>query len=235
MFKTGCRPAATRCHREGRVLCLDQACQASMAGARERLVFRSETDAPDNSSQQACGVAAQCPRSLRCSRRCRTQGQHCRHEQGYVSARAAREKPITLEEAGRILSASAMPSRGPLLLAILGHDDLAVEWLGEDAGDFPYEFITALPVTMHETFGFRISDLHPHWAVGSSQLVAQMLARDNDAFYRTRSLARARQMRGKGRRDQTKRLSCHELLRSASLSPSLKRRKPFLHCQRPCA
>jgi antitoxin HigA-1 len=92
------------------------------------------------------------------------------------------EKPITLEEAARILNASGMPSRGPLLLAILGHDDLAVEWLGEDVGDFLDQFITALPVTMHETLGARIADLRPRWAVGTSQLVARMLAKHIDDF-----------------------------------------------------
>lgn len=42
--------------------------------------------------------------------------------------------------------------------------------------------VTALPVTMHETLGSRIADLRPRWAIGTSRLVARMLAKHIDEF-----------------------------------------------------
>ncbi|MBU6396351.1 MAG: transcriptional regulator [Sphingomonadales bacterium] len=90
------------------------------------------------------------------------------------------EKAITLDDAERVLDASGLASNGALLLAILGHEDLAVEWLGEDVGAFLDQFLTALPVTMNETLGPRIADLRPRWAIGTSRLVARLLAKHID-------------------------------------------------------
>ncbi|OYU37388.1 MAG: transcriptional regulator [Novosphingobium sp. PASSN1] len=92
------------------------------------------------------------------------------------------DKAVTLDDAERVLDASGLPSNGALLLAILGHEDLAVEWLGEDAGAFLDQFLTALPVTMNETLGPRIADLRPRWAIGTSCLVARLLAKHIDDF-----------------------------------------------------
>ncbi|WP_226018699.1 transcriptional regulator [Novosphingobium sp. FKTRR1] len=92
------------------------------------------------------------------------------------------EKAISLDDAMRVLEATGMASSSALLLAILGHEDLAVEWLGEDVGAFLDQFLTALPVTMNETLGHRIADLRPRWAVGTSRLVARLLAKHIDDF-----------------------------------------------------
>lgn len=92
------------------------------------------------------------------------------------------EKAVTIEEAARVLDACGLASNGALLLAILGHEDLAVEWLGEDVGAFLDQFLTALPVTMNETLGHRIADLRPRWAIGTSRLVARLLAKHIDDF-----------------------------------------------------
>lgn len=92
------------------------------------------------------------------------------------------EKAISLDDAIRVLEATGLASNSALLLAILGHDDLAVEWLGEDVGAFLDQFLTALPVTMNETLGHRIADLRPRWAVGTSRLVARLLAKHIDDF-----------------------------------------------------
>lgn len=92
------------------------------------------------------------------------------------------EKAVTLDDAERVLEASGLASNGALLLAILGHEDLAVEWLGADAGAFLDLFLTALPVTMNETLGPRIADLRPRWAIGTSRLVARLLAKHIDDF-----------------------------------------------------
>ena len=90
------------------------------------------------------------------------------------------EKAVTLDDAERVLGASGLASNGALLLAILGHEDLAVEWLGEDVGAFLDQFLTALPVTMNETLGHRMADLRPRWAIGTSRLVARLLAKHID-------------------------------------------------------
>lgn len=92
------------------------------------------------------------------------------------------DKAVTLDDAERVLGASGLASNGAILLAILGHEDLAVEWLGEDAGAFLDQFLTALPVTMNETLGPRIADLSPRWAIGTSRLVARLLAKHIDDF-----------------------------------------------------
>ncbi len=92
------------------------------------------------------------------------------------------EKAVTLDDAERVLDASGLASNGALLLAILGHEDLAVEWLGEDAGAFLDQFLAALPVTMNETLEPRIADLRPRWAIGTSRLVARLLAKHIDDF-----------------------------------------------------
>ena len=92
------------------------------------------------------------------------------------------EKAISLDDAMRVLEAAGMASSSALLLAILGHEDLAVEWLGEDAGAFMDQFLAALPVTMNETLGPRVADLRPRWAVGTSRLVARLLAKHIDDF-----------------------------------------------------
>ena len=92
------------------------------------------------------------------------------------------EKAVTIEETSRVLDACGFSSNGALLLAILGHEDLAVEWLGEDAGAFLDQFLAALPVTMNETLGPRIADLRPRWAIGTSRLVARLLAKHIDDF-----------------------------------------------------
>jgi len=89
-------------------------------------------------------------------------------------------RAITLDDAKHVLEASGLPSNGALLLAILGHEDLAVEWLGENAGAFLDQFLAALPVTMNETLGPRIADLRPRWAIGTSRLVARLLAKHID-------------------------------------------------------
>jgi predicted DNA-binding transcriptional regulator AlpA len=55
------------------------------------------------------------------------------------------EKAVTIEEAARVLDACGISSNGALLLAILGNEDLAVEWLGEDVGAFLDQFLAAPP------------------------------------------------------------------------------------------
>lgn len=92
------------------------------------------------------------------------------------------ERAVTLDDAMRVLDASGFAPNGALLLAILGHEDLAVEWLGEDVGAFLDLFLEALPVTMSETLGPRIADLRPRWAIGTSRLVARLLAKHIDDF-----------------------------------------------------
>jgi hypothetical protein len=54
--------------------------------------------------------------------------------------------------------------------------------LGEDAGAFLDQFLTALPVTMNETLGPRIAEPRPRWAIGTSRLVARLLAKHIDDF-----------------------------------------------------
>ena len=85
-------------------------------------------------------------------------------------------RPVTTEEALRLLSASGVPPKGVLALALAGHEDLASEWMHQDMGQFWDELITALPATIAEALGEDLQEIRPRWAVGTSRLVAKLLA-----------------------------------------------------------
>lgn len=85
-------------------------------------------------------------------------------------------RPVTTEEALRLLSASGVPPKGVLALALAGHEDLASEWMHQDMGQFWDELFTALPATIAEALGEDLQEIRPRWAVGTSRLVAKLLA-----------------------------------------------------------
>lgn len=85
-------------------------------------------------------------------------------------------RPVTTEEALRLLSASGVPPKGVLALVLAGHEDLASEWMHQDMGQFWDELFTALPATIAEALGEDLQEIRPRWAVGTSRLVAKLLA-----------------------------------------------------------
>lgn len=85
-------------------------------------------------------------------------------------------RPVTTEEALRLLSASGVPPKGVLALALAGHENLASEWMHQDMGQFWDELFTALPATIAEALGEDLQEIRPRWAVGTSRLVAKLLA-----------------------------------------------------------
>ncbi|PEQ10356.1 hypothetical protein B2G71_22765 [Novosphingobium sp. PC22D] len=88
------------------------------------------------------------------------------------------ERPISLDEAGQILAASDAPTRLPIVLALLDeNDDLAERWLGDDAGTFLEHLIVSLPRSLEDAIGVRSDELNPRWALGTSRLVAKVLAK----------------------------------------------------------
>lgn len=90
------------------------------------------------------------------------------------------ERPIGLDEAARILAACGAYPRATLVLALIGQEDLASEWMRSEMGEFFEEFISALPAQLDRTLGRRIEDIRPRWANGTSQLVARLLAKHID-------------------------------------------------------
>lgn len=92
------------------------------------------------------------------------------------------ERPIGLDEAGRILEACGAMPRATLVLALTGEESLAREWMHSDMGEFLEGFLVALPGELDAVLGDRICDLRPRWAVGTSRLVAKMLAKHVEDF-----------------------------------------------------
>lgn len=87
------------------------------------------------------------------------------------------ERPIGLDEAGRILEACGAYPRATMILALTGEETLAREWMHSDMGEFLEGFLVSLPGELDAVLGERICDLRPRWAIGTSRLVAKMLAR----------------------------------------------------------
>lgn len=85
-------------------------------------------------------------------------------------------RAVTTDEALRLFSASGVPSQGTLALALAGHEELASEWMHQDMGQFWDELFRALPATLAEALGEDLHEIRPRWAVGTSRLVAKLLA-----------------------------------------------------------
>lgn len=85
-------------------------------------------------------------------------------------------RAVTTDEALRLFNASGVPSRGILALALAGHEELASEWMHQDMGQFWDELFRSLPATLAEALGEDLQEIRPRWAVGTSRLVAKLLA-----------------------------------------------------------
>ena len=91
------------------------------------------------------------------------------------------ERPIALDEITRIVTTFGGHPKATILLVMAGQEELACQWMGSNACEF-LESFTALPVQLNRTLGTRAIDLRPHWAKGSSQLLARMLANHIEKF-----------------------------------------------------
>jgi len=87
------------------------------------------------------------------------------------------ERPIGLDEASSILAACGASPRATMILALTGEEELAREWMCSEMGEFLEGFLASLPGELDAALGERIGDLRPRWAVGTSRLVARMLAK----------------------------------------------------------
>jgi antitoxin HigA-1 len=85
-------------------------------------------------------------------------------------------RAVTTDEALRLFSAAGVPSKGILALALAGHEELASEWMHQDMGQFWDELFRALPGTLADALGEDLQEIRPRWAVGTSRLVAKLLA-----------------------------------------------------------
>ena len=85
-------------------------------------------------------------------------------------------RPVTTDEALRLLEVAGVPARGVLSLALAGQEDLASEWMRQDVGIFWDELLAALPVTLAAALGGDVREIRPRWAAGTSKLVAKLLA-----------------------------------------------------------
>lgn len=92
------------------------------------------------------------------------------------------ERPIGLDEAASILSACGAFPRATLVLALTGQEELAREWMRSEMGAFLEGFLAVLPGDLDEALGERIGDLRPRWAIGTSRLVARMLAKHIEEY-----------------------------------------------------
>lgn len=92
------------------------------------------------------------------------------------------DRPIALDEISRIVTTCGGHPKATILLVMAGQEELACQWMGSKASEFLEEFFTALPVQLDRTLGIRAMDLRPHWAKGSSELLARMLANHVEKF-----------------------------------------------------
>lgn len=87
------------------------------------------------------------------------------------------DKPISIQQASRILGACDVPVNATLALVLSGHEELASEWMHNEMGYFLERFFAALPDELDRALGERICELRPQWAIGSSRLVASLLSK----------------------------------------------------------
>jgi len=85
------------------------------------------------------------------------------------------DKPISLQQAGRILGACDVPVNATLALVIAGHEKIAADWMYNGMGTFFEEFMRALPVSLEEDLGERVCELKPRWANGAARMLARTL------------------------------------------------------------
>lgn len=90
------------------------------------------------------------------------------------------ERAIGINRAVRIFEVCGVCPHAALVLTLVGEEALACEWMHRDMGAFLDELITTLPGQLDRTLGRRVEDLKPRWAIGTSQLLAKLLARHVD-------------------------------------------------------
>jgi hypothetical protein len=98
------------------------------------------------------------------------------------------ERPATLAEASRILSACEVDPKLALVLLILTDADQVNEWANTNVGAFLSEFLTALPVALVCELGTKLHDVRPRWAKGTAQRVARLLSDHIEELERNDSL-----------------------------------------------
>lgn len=86
-------------------------------------------------------------------------------------------RPLTIDEAHRILNACGVPAPAVLCLVASGRDDLAGRWLGTGFVTFLDRLYRELPGALLEGLGERLEDIPSGWALGASRLMARQLAR----------------------------------------------------------
>ena len=90
------------------------------------------------------------------------------------------ECAISIDRAVRTLEVCGVRPNAVLALTLAGEEGLACEWMHRDMAAFLDEFLTTLPGQLDRTLGCRVLELRPRWAVGTSQLVARLLAKHID-------------------------------------------------------
>lgn len=83
---------------------------------------------------------------------------------------------VTPDEALQILDATGVPSKGVLILALTGSEDLALRWMHHDMAIFFEQLISRLPEALVSALGDNLSEVKPRWASGTAKLVARLLA-----------------------------------------------------------
>lgn len=83
---------------------------------------------------------------------------------------------VTPDEALQILDATGVPSKGVLILALTGSEDLALRWMHQDMAIFFEQLISRLPEALNSALGDNLSEVKPRWASGTAKLVARLLA-----------------------------------------------------------
>ncbi len=85
-------------------------------------------------------------------------------------------RAVTTHEAINLLGVAGVPPHGVLALALAGQEDLAIDWMRRDIGQFWEQLLLTLPGALSQALGEDVSEIRPRWAAGTSKLVAKLVA-----------------------------------------------------------
>ena len=75
-----------------------------------------------------------------------------------------------------IFDAAGLHGRVAFILAVIGQNDLSIEWGGSDMSLFFDALLTELPRALAETLGEDIVEVKPRWGAGTAKMIAKSLA-----------------------------------------------------------
>jgi|TARA_R110000787_G_scaffold137495_3_gene251099 hypothetical protein len=109
-------------------------------------------------------------------------------DRGTMRRILAGKREATVSEALRILYGSGASPHAHLLLYLASDQDKASRWMQTDLALFFEELVRHLPDVLETQLGDHLHGVKPHWAKGTAQRVARLLAEHMDDLARKDTL-----------------------------------------------